>query len=245
MFSGPRRRDVFGRLGRGALGRWQRVDVLGRSLGRDGFGRGLRRVGCSRFGRDGLGLRRRNGGWGRFRGRNGFGWRGSAVAGRSPKHNLRRFGRDGLGLRRRNGGWGRFRGRNGFGWRGSDVAGRSPKHNLCGRSRGCDIQGHACRHDGLGRPRRRRLSLRTAGGVARLGRPDQLEHAQHEQHAGSGHDAEDQRFFAQHARSTGRRSATERYAASTTARSRRPDAPSVSGSRPEPTASSNALSIVS
>ncbi len=203
MFRGSRRRDVFDRPGRGALGWWQRVDVLGRSRGRNGFGRGRRRVGCSRSGRDGLRWQRRNGGWGRFRGRDGFEWRGS------------------------------------------DVAGRAPKHNLCRWSRGCDIQGQAGRHDGLGRPRRRRLSLRAANGVTRLGRPDQLEHAQHEEHAGSGHDAEDQCFFAQHRRSTGRRSATERYAASTTARSRRPDAPSVSGSRPEPTASPNALSIAS
>ena len=107
-----------------------------------------------------------------------------------------------------------------------------------------DVHLGQSRGRGLPRDRRRRLrGLSAPNGVARPGRPDELEDAEHQQGARPDDRDEDQRLFAQHGTSTGRRSAIERYAARTTARSRRPSAPSVSGVLPIRIASSNALSM--
>src|SRR5207244_1793710 len=78
-----------------------------------------------------------------------------------------------------------------------------------------------------------------------LRRPDQLEESQHEQRNRAERDEQNDALFVQHPRSTARLSVIERYAASTTARSRRPDGPSVSGGFPPRIASRNTASIIS
>src|SRR4029077_4697029 len=91
----------------------------------------------------------------------------------------------------------------------------------------------------------------TAARMSRARGPPELERAQHHERARAEDQDQQQCVFVQHraaptaSRSTGERSASERYAASTIARSARPAAPSISAAIPRVIASRNALSIAS
>lgn len=213
---GRRRRHRRGRRGGRCHRRGPRGDRLGRrGRRRDRLGRHVRR--------------------GRRRGRRGRGRDGRGVVDRRIHrrggHRDRRWRRRserrlaGVAGSRRHGGTRLVR----------DADGR---HRLAAAR----TRGHAAARAAPRVGRRRR---RAAHGMARARGPDQIEDAEDEQHRRPQRDEQDERFFAQHGRSTARASAIERYAASTTARSARPAAPSISHACPRRIASRNALSIAS